>query len=76
MSLLLSCPFFIYSVVVCYNMHSGYNFGEGGGEGKKSRQNPLLLLLLQLLFLHSQLVVGQCGREGRGEALHGRLMEE
>ena len=59
-------------------MHSGYNFGEGGGEGKKSRQNPLLLLLLllQLLFLHSQLVVGQCGREGRGEALHGRLMEE
>ena len=40
MSLLLSCPFFIYSVVVCYNMHSGYNFGEGGGEGKKADKTP------------------------------------
>ena len=29
MSLLLSCPF-LFTLVVCHNMHSGYNLGEEG----------------------------------------------
>ena len=64
MSLLLSCPF-LFTLVVCRNMHSGYNFGEEARRGRaKNRQTPFSSSL-RLLFLHSQLV-GQCKRGRRG----------
>ena len=38
MSLLLSCPF-LFTLVVCHNMHSGYNLGEEG-RAKKPPPTP------------------------------------